>query len=299
MPGEKSPRITNLWSKVINGENGEWLSKVVIESTKPYPYSAAGNNGTLTVEGHGVVVNMPEGPMEVNDGLLREIQIKQGDEDFTLVEIILENPSDFRVKAHEGFPFRLEVSIDRSYLIRLFSGKTIVVDPGHGGEDIGGRGYVSLMEKDVVLHMAKNLANILSRAGAEVVLTRSGDENISVEERFRIAREAGADAYIGIHTHSSADRSVEGAATLYASPDGEKLARFVQEELVRKIRAKDRGVSGQTDLAALNGVPVVEVEVLAITNMVEEVYLRSLTLYKRAAEGIFNGLIRYFTKDRE
>lgn len=299
MPGEKLPRITNLWSKVINGENGDWLSKVVIESTKPYPYSAAGKNGTVIIEGHGVAVNMPEGIMAVNDGILREVQVKQGGEDFALVEISLENPADFRVDAHEGFPFRLEVIIDRSYLSRLFGGKTIIVDPGHGGEDTGGRGFVSLVEKNVVIPIAESLANILRRAGAEVVLTRSGDENVSMEERFKIARQARADAYIAIHTHTSADRSVEGSSTLYPYPSGEKLAGLVQEELVKKIKSKDRGIVGHSDLEALDGVPAVEVEILAITNMVEEVYLRSLTLYKRAAEGIFNGLIRYFSNDRQ
>ena len=299
MPDRKTAMITNLWSKVVDGENGEWLSRVVIESTRPYAYSAGAGNGTVSVECRGVTVNMPEGTLTVNDGLLREVHIRQDGGDTALVKIDLDHPADHCLRAGASFPFRLEVILDRSCLRRLFSKKIIVIDPGHGGEDSGGRGYVGLLEKNVVMPIAEKLAGILRRAGAEVLLTRSGDENPGLEARLRLAGQVRAHAFIGIHTHAGGDRSVEGTATLYAATSGEsaRLAGFIQAELLRKIKAKDRGVREQPALTALDAVPAVEVEVLSITNIVEEVYLRSLTLYKRVAEGIFNGLIKYFAKD--
>lgn len=296
MSCRKVPRITNLWSKVVDGEKGEWLSKVVIESTKPYTYDARNTHDRVIVEGKGVIVNMPEGTTEVNDGLLREMNVKQNGNGFASVEMVLEHQADFRLKAFEGFPFRLEVTLDRSFIAGLFNGKKIVIDPGHGGKDIGGKGPVSLQEKDVVVPIAKDLEKILRRAGADVVLTRSGDEDLAREERFDTARRVGADVYIGIHTQACADSNVDGIATLYAPLNGQSaiLARYVQEGLVKKLKANNRGTAEQPDLAAISEMPAIETEVLAITNLVEEVFLRGLTVRKKAAEGIFNGLIKYY-----
>ncbi len=292
-----SPRITNLWSKVLDGENGDWLTRVVVESTRPYGYTLKEISGGIMLECDGAEVNMPEGKLEVNDGLLRSINIEQLGRGTVRVQMELDHPAVFKHAVSNDFPSRLVIDLERSFIKVLLSGKRIVVDPGHGGKDFGGRGPVSLLEKNVVLPIAGNLERLLKKAGAEVTLTRSGDEDLSGEERARIAAEAHADAFISIHTNASDDSSVDGAATLYAPLDNgsEELARYIQEEIIKKLKVRDRGVAGQPALAGMDkGIPAVEVEVVTITNIVEEVFLRGLTIQKRAAEGIVNGLIKYF-----
>ncbi|HOV79277.1 MAG TPA: N-acetylmuramoyl-L-alanine amidase [Bacillota bacterium] len=291
------PRITNLWSKVVDGDGGKWLSKVVIESTKPYGYSAAVSGGAVVVEGKSVRVNMPEGAIEVNDGLLREVGIKQ-DGNNAAVTAVLDCPAEFELSVAEGFPFRLELLLDRSFIKDLFKGKKIVIDPGHGGKDSGAAGLVGLLEKDVVLPVAVNLEKLLRKAGADVLLTRDSDRDVPAGLRMEMAVRAGAHAYIGIHTKASADAGVEGLATLYSPSDARSavLADFVQKQLVKKMKAADGGTAVQPGLAPISGMPAVETEILAITNLVEEVFLRGLTVRKKAAEGIFNGLIKYFAR---
>ena len=299
MASRKMPRITNLWSKVVDGDNGEWLSKVVIESTEAYASAVAEKAGEkVVVEGNGVIVNMPEGIIEVNDGLVKTIEIKQTAGESARVEITSEHPAEFRLAAAEGIPSRIEVFLDRSSVINLFSGKKIVVDPGHGGEDTGGKGPVNLLEKNVVVFVAGFLKDMLQRAGAEVTLTRNGDENVPKEKRFDMTRKLGADVYIGIHTFDCADCTAGGAATLYAPGNGQslELACLVQEALIKKVKVRDRGTAEQAGLAPLAGSPAIEVEVVAITNWVEEGLLRSPTVHKKAAEGIFNGLRKYFAR---
>lgn len=298
MSNPKAPRITNMWSKTVDEEKGEWLTKVVIESTKPYKHGARNADGRVIFEGEGVILNMPGGITEVNDGLLRELIVEQDGENTVSVEMVLERPAEFRSTALEGFPFRVEIVLNRSSITKLFSGKKIVIDPGHGGEDAGGKGPVSLQEKDVVMPIAKKLENILRRASADVVLTRNGDENIAREKRFDLVRQADADVYIGVHNRSCADSNEDGVATLYAPANKQSaiLASYVQEGLVKKLKAADRGTVEQAELVAISEIPAIEVEVLTITNLVEEVFLRGLTVQKRAAEGIFNGLIKYFAQ---
>jgi N-acetylmuramoyl-L-alanine amidase len=300
LPFRNKPRITNLWSKVVDGEKGEWISRVVLESTIPFVYELKESNGGLVLECSGAEENMPEGALEVNDGLLRELDIKQGGLDTVRVEIMLDHPASYNLAVYNDFPFRLAINLDRTYIRGLLTGKKIVIDPGHGGRDHGGKGPVSLLEKDVVLPIAKNLEKLLQKTGAQVTLTRCGDEDISLQERAALALQANADAYISLHTNASEDSAVEGAATLYspANKKSKRLAHYIQVEIVKKLKVKDRSVAGQPDLSGMDkGIPAVEIEVVTITNIVEEVFLRGLTIQKRAAEGIVNGLIKYFASD--
>lgn len=296
MSSRKMARITNVISDVTDGEGGEWYSKIVIECTKPCRYTATKSDHRVFVRCAETIVNMPEGILEIYDGLLRKVGIWQADRETAEIEIVLEHPAKFHPAAFEGNPFRLEVVFNRSLIIDLFNDKKIMIDPGHGGKDAGGRGPVNLLEKKVVVPVAKNLEKVLRRAGAGVVLTRNGDENIPREKRFKMARQEGTDVYISIHTYSHANSAVGGAATLYAPMNGRsaRLAQYVQNGLIKKLKVKDRGIREQPELIALSNVPAIEVEVVTITNWVEEGLLRSPTVHRKAAEGIFNGLVKYF-----
>jgi N-acetylmuramoyl-L-alanine amidase len=92
----------------------------------------------------------------------------------------------------------------------------IVIDPGHGGHDTGTIGPTGLMEKDVVLDVALKLKNLIEeKAGAEVIMTRSDDTFIPLEERTAIANEKGADLFISIHANASRDKRARGIETYF------------------------------------------------------------------------------------
>jgi N-acetylmuramoyl-L-alanine amidase len=92
----------------------------------------------------------------------------------------------------------------------------IVIDPGHGGHDTGTIGPTGLEEKNVVLDVALRLAKILrEETSSQVILTRSTDVFIPLEERTAIANEKGADLFISIHANSSRDRAARGIETYY------------------------------------------------------------------------------------
>jgi N-acetylmuramoyl-L-alanine amidase len=92
----------------------------------------------------------------------------------------------------------------------------IVIDPGHGGHDTGTIGPTGLMEKDVVLDVALKLKKLLEeKAGAEVIMTRSDDTFIPLEERTAIANEKGADLFISIHANASRDKRARGIETYF------------------------------------------------------------------------------------
>lgn len=92
----------------------------------------------------------------------------------------------------------------------------VVLDPGHGGHDVGTHGPSGLYEKDLVLDVSQRLAALLEdRLGSEVLLTRSDDTFVSLEGRTKIANDYKADLFLSIHANSSPVKSVTGVETYY------------------------------------------------------------------------------------
>jgi len=131
----------------------------------------------------------------------------------------------------------------------------IVIDAGHGGHDTGTIGPNGLMEKEVVLDVARRLGRLLeARLGAEVIYTRRDDTFVPLETRTAIANRAQADLFISIHANSSRDPDARGVETYYlnftSSPDALEVAarenavseKSIHElqDLVRKIALKDK-----------------------------------------------------------
>ena len=106
--------------------------------------------------------------------------------------------------------------------------KVIVIDAGHGGKDPGALGP-GVHEKDLTLAAAKALRRRLERDGRyQVVLTRSGDRFVPLEDRVQIARHADADLFISLHADAGADPGVRGATVYTLSDKGsDRVARKV------------------------------------------------------------------------
>jgi len=93
--------------------------------------------------------------------------------------------------------------------------KKVVIDPGHGGKDPGAMAF-GLKEKDIVLAVAKKVANKLrTQYGYEVILTRSDDTFLPLEERIAIANTKKADLFVSIHVNAHPTQSVHGIETFY------------------------------------------------------------------------------------
>ena len=84
--------------------------------------------------------------------------------------------------------------------------------PGHGGDDAGTRGPDGSLEKDVTLDIARRLRNLIeSQLGLRVVLTRTSDTTVPLDERAAIANNNRADLFISLHTNASVRETATGA----------------------------------------------------------------------------------------
>ena len=99
-----------------------------------------------------------------------------------------------------------------------FTIKTIVVDPGHGGKDPGAVSPRGLYEKDINLIVSKYLKQELEQQGFRVILTRSSDVFLTLEQRTKIAKKHNADLFISIHANANNSRAVNGVEIYYLSP---------------------------------------------------------------------------------
>jgi len=90
--------------------------------------------------------------------------------------------------------------------------RTIVIDAGHGGEDSGGVSAAGVKEKDLTLQIARRLkAAIESRLGLRVLLTREGDEDVTIDRRTEFANNSKADGLLSLHVNWSARATARGA----------------------------------------------------------------------------------------
>jgi N-acetylmuramoyl-L-alanine amidase len=98
--------------------------------------------------------------------------------------------------------------------------RTIVIDPGHGGDENGTRGASGTLEKDVTLSVARRLKGALeNRLGVRALLTRDGDRRVELDERAAFANNNKADLFVSLHANASVRRSAKGAEVFYLNLD--------------------------------------------------------------------------------
>src|SRR5271166_1282657 len=125
----------------------------------------------------------------------------------------------------------------------------IAVDAGHGGDDPGAIGKNGTREKDVVLAIARALAQrIDAEPGMKAVLTRNGDYFVALRDRMRRARAQDADLFISVHADSILDRRIDGSSVYILSQRGatDEASRWLAErenasDLIGGVSLDDKG----------------------------------------------------------
>lgn len=186
----------------------------------------------------------------------------------------------------------LEVYLYNPYLCK----KKIVVDPGHGGIDPGAKGVsLGIPEKGINLDIGLILGDLLSQAGVEVLMTRTTDDFITLDNRVALANDAQADLFISIHSNAfPANPNRSGTENYYFSPEGKILAENIHHELLEILCLPDQGVR-RAEFVVIRDttMPAVLVEVAYLTNSSDEALLAIPEFRQKAALGIFKGIVRY------
>jgi len=243
------------------------------------------------------------------------------------IEQAFDDPSLFvrvlRAAPLEGGMVRVVLELARSVGAQVLSGKTgvtlslraprntggklrdkiIVIDPGHGGAQAGARwheGKTVIEEKTIALAIGLHVAELLSREGAKVILTRAEDRTVGLYERTALANSANAHFFLSIHCDSNPRPNSASGTTIYYhndDADSRALGQALLNEIVKVSGLPSRGVRSdsvlyQTGLAVLrtSQMPAVLIEVGYLNHSFDRAKLVNPNFQKRIAEAIVRGL---------
>jgi len=182
----------------------------------------------------------------------------------------------------------------------LLKGKTIVIDPGHGGIDSGAIGsHFKTFEKEITLSTSLLLESKLKAAGANVIMTRTTDTFLSLAQRVSVSVNNKADAFLSIHYNTNHSPSINGTIIYHYSNSGNdaKLARIVQQEVVNNTGLKNLNArQGNYYVLRENPQLAILVEAAFLSNYDNELVSKSRQFQEKVADGIFQGVLKYFNQ---
>ncbi len=203
----------------------------------------------------------------------------------------------------------------------LPSVNTIVIDAGHGGQDIGTQNKkLGLDEKDLALDVILYLEILLEEKGYAVILTRNEDRYLGLEERTEIARNQKADLFLSLHFNAAGNLEASGTETYILTPqyqrstgssemtenDAIELAGnkwdpwnaavgfYLHRQLVYELKGDDRGLK-RARFAVLRNLdcPGVLIEAAFLSNAEEANRVKTVAFQKRLAHSIATGVEVY------
>jgi|GEM_PF-2991251 len=237
-------------------------------------------------------------------------------------------------------PLRIVVDIEFDNIASIQSPNnaisTIIIDPGHGGHDPGAT-YYGVEEKDVALKISNYIKYFiykLSNNKFKVLLTRTTDEFLSLEDRSYFANKSKADLFISIHCNASRNEKTYGFETYYLRESSNKKylqrkmkqldeTNFIIEDLVRTSKMQEsvelansihkkiinnlrKSYSDINDLGIKEApffvlyntkMPSVLAEISFLSHKMENQRLQNQTYLKSVARAIAEGILDYIQKN--
>ena len=195
------------------------------------------------------------------------------------------------------------------------SGKTIIIDAGHGTPDEGAQSSSGTTEAQTNLKIALKLQNLLEQNGSKVILTRSDENGIydidkntlremkvsDIKNRVKIGNESSADICVSIHLNKGDNSQYTGWQTFYKKSDdsGKRLAVDIQEELRNSIQEENKRTAHEISNIYLVDhveIPITIVECGFLSNPQEANKLLTDEYQNKVAWGIFSGIQLYFNE---
>ncbi|WP_125714148.1 N-acetylmuramoyl-L-alanine amidase [Companilactobacillus kedongensis] len=300
---EQSQKVTVMyqeqnWSQILYKGTAAWVKSQFIQGTQET--SSSSNTSSDDIKTVTVTQANTKLRIEPNDNgrVIKSINVGKK------FDYLSKSGNWYKVRDSDG-----SVGYIASWLVTISGSKsavksaatniseaTIVIDPGHGGTDVGAESSKKTYEKNFTLKYAKAIKSDLEKTGARVVLTRSGDDTKSLGDRARLSSKIEADAYISLHFDSSDQSdSGSGVTTYYYDKDKDgQLATDINSQL-KNLAIDNRGTQ-QKDLYVLhyNSQPSVLIELGYINSSADYKHINSDSYKEEVAKDVTNGLKEYF-----
>nr|WP_293294589.1 N-acetylmuramoyl-L-alanine amidase [Allomuricauda sp.] len=183
----------------------------------------------------------------------------------------------------------------------------VIIDPGHGGPDSGAVGTNGVLEKDVVLDIAKQCLQLnrsLFQDSLEIYLTRYTDTLVSLSDRTRLAKALAADAFISLHCNQAPNKKAQGFEIFLFHGEVDKesnaIACNLADQLQRQLGINDRGIkydNFQVLRDTYGHCPSLLLETGFISNGVEAEFAKKTESQSAIALALLQSLIKSFYYD--
>ncbi|GAB4451341.1 MAG: hypothetical protein OHK0029_00330 [Armatimonadaceae bacterium] len=306
--GPKPSEIATVELRAINDSRVQF----VVRSTRATDIRTYQNSDRLVLEMNDTVLGpkATERLAGATHPFVQNILVTGSEENVARLALDLTRIVTFTVKPDGSGNIVMDLYLPKNAGGRL-EGKLIVVDAGHGAHDRGARGVNGSFEKDVNLAIAGSLTEQLRQAGANVIMTRSNDHFIKVNDRPRIANRAGADFFISVHANDpgNGNRKINGSVVYYHGKDQNcrALAQCIANRFDEMGGIRAQGVKSDYTIYPGNGFGVLRnsrmvavlVETGFMTNPNDVRYLNDPVYQAKIAAAIATGLRDYIEGNPE
>ncbi|HEX9407847.1 MAG TPA: N-acetylmuramoyl-L-alanine amidase, partial [Thermoanaerobaculia bacterium] len=236
--------------------NIQGISKVVVSLSGPADYTIIKEQSAYTI-GFKTQIRAPFAAQNYDDPYVakaafsgRDLRLDLRTPDAGADAYKLENPFRIVLDFHKVAPgpATLPSIVIPSKPVDTPGIHTIVIDPGHGGKEVGAIGPDGLMEKDATLTLCRKLAdNLETKLRTRVILTRTDDSVVPLDQRTAIANQYKADLFLSVHMNAAVVKGAHGSETYFLSLEAsDELAKKAAE--VENAAGKAVPAAGSSDL---------------------------------------------------
>ncbi|WP_066375849.1 MULTISPECIES: N-acetylmuramoyl-L-alanine amidase [unclassified Anabaena] len=303
LPGAIPPRaiIRSVGSRKLPG-----ATEMLFPLTTPVPVSVQQGNQNFTLTLHNTtaqtdIIRLDDNPLISR---LDWQQVAPGQIQYT-----------FNLKKNQQWGYKLRydgttlvLGLRHAPVIKAnrqkpLSGIKILLDPGHGGKESGAAGPTGYLEKDVNLIVSKLLRDELVKRGANVVMTRETDKDVSLAERQAIINQQEPAIALSIHYNALPDNgdaeNTKGVGMFWYHPQAHNLAVFMQNYLVKKLGRPSYGVFWNNLALTRPAVaPSVLLELGFMSNPNEFEWITNPQEQKKLAKALAEGITEWFRSVR-
>lgn len=297
MKPKPSDYFTSSW--YVGGDENNDVVSIRLDERLPYKSIQMINPSRIVVDIYGAISNTNWITQHNTATEIENVYYEQIEDDVFRVILELKHQQiwgysiDYKDKS-------LRISIKHQPPRLVLKELKIAIDAGHGGSNSGAVGIkTGIKEKDCNLQVAKELETYLKRRGAEVFMTRNGDENISMTDRTLMLREENPDLLISIHHNASSNPNINGVSTYYRYIGFKPLTITVLNRML-ELGLNDFGNIGNFNFS-LNGpteFPNCLVEVAFMSNEADEIRISDPHFQKKVAKKIRKGIVDWLRENK-
>ncbi|MGC8815222.1 MAG: N-acetylmuramoyl-L-alanine amidase [bacterium] len=297
---------------------------ILVQAEKEPKYSINKlDDGRYFIDFYNSILTISNNELQINNEYLKSIKYSQHQlEPFPIVRITFVPQENYNIILNKGnvditgklLSFVVkerpkERFNDNEIDYAPFNGITVVIDPGHGGNDSGAVNYnLNIKEKELTLKISLLVKEKLEKMGYRVVLTRYNDQEVTgspvdteeLQARVNIGYKNNAMLFVSIHINASTYSFANGVMTFYNKDIDYNLANFIHSELIKTDIFEDKGIrQANFYVMKYNKLPAVLLELGFITNYNDALKLMNYENLNKLAIAIAKGIHNYIKANKK